>query len=62
MELIIEIDKINPSVAAQLTKSFEIYQQFEPKRKVMMQDILQKIKDQPNLSDATNEVVSKILQ
>ncbi len=62
LELIIEIDKINPSVAAQLTKSFEIYQQFEPKRKVMMQDILQKIKDQPNLSDATNEVVSKILQ
>jgi len=62
MELIIEIDKINPSVAARLTKIFENYKRFEPKRKSMMQEILLKIKNQQNLSDDTNELVSKILE
>ena len=62
MEFIIEIDKINPSVAARLTKIFENYKRFEPKRKSLMHDILLKIKNQQNLSDDTNELVSKILE
>jgi aminopeptidase N len=61
-DFIIEIDKINPSVAARLTKTFENYKRFEPKRKAMMHAVLQKIKNQHGLSDDTNELVSKILQ
>jgi aminopeptidase N len=60
-DFILEVDKINPSIAARLVKIFENYRKFEPKRRAMMIETLQKIQKQLGLSENTREIVDKIL-
>lgn len=60
-DFIIEVDKINPLVAARLVKTFDNCKKFEPKRQAMMLESLKRIQKQHGLSDNANEIVTKIL-
>jgi aminopeptidase N len=58
---IIELDKINPQVAARLASSFNRWKKMEPQRKQMMQAELQRIAQQDDLSSDLAEIVNKAL-
>jgi len=58
---IIELDKINPQVAARLASSFNRWKKMEPQRKQMMQAELQRIAQQNELSSDLAEIVNKAL-
>ncbi|MFC7421058.1 aminopeptidase N [Iodobacter arcticus] len=58
---IIELDKINPQVAARLASSFNRWKKMEPQRRQMMQDELQRIAQQSDLSSDLAEIVNKAL-
>ncbi|MEN9659209.1 MAG: hypothetical protein RL571_2674 [Pseudomonadota bacterium] len=58
---IIELDKINPQVAARLASSFNRWKKMEPQRKQMMQAELQRIAQQNELSSDLAEIVNKSL-
>ncbi|MDW5418159.1 aminopeptidase N [Iodobacter sp. CM08] len=58
---IIELDKINPQVAARLASSFNRWKKMEPQRQQMMQAELQRIAQQDDLSSDLAEIVNKSL-
>lgn len=58
---IIEIDKLNPQIAAALAKSYAKYSQLDPMRKNAMKKALERIVAQPNLSTNVFEIISKSL-
>ena len=60
-DFVLELDPINHEVAARLVKAFDSWRKFEPKRRALMRTALQKIKNQPGLSDNVREIVEKIL-
>ncbi|MDR3410280.1 MAG: aminopeptidase N [Formivibrio sp.] len=59
---VIEIDKLNPQLAARLAASFNRWPRMEPKRQAMMRAELERICNTENLSAGTYEIVSKALQ
>ena len=59
---IIELDQLNPQIAARLAACFNRWKQLEPKRRAMMREELERIAAVENLSSDTYEIVSKALQ
>jgi len=60
-ERILELDPINPQVAARLTRSFERWKRFEPRRRALMKAALERLAAAEALSKETAEVVTKTL-
>lgn len=58
---IIELDKVNPQVAAALAKAYAKYSQLDPMRKKAMKKALERIVAAPKLSSNVFEIVSKSL-
>ena len=59
---IIELDALNPQIAARLAACFNRWKQLEPKRRAMMREELERIAAVENLSSDTYEIVTKALQ
>ncbi len=60
-EKVLEIDRLNPQVAARLVTAFSRWRRVEPERREMMRANLEAIIDAPGLSKDTFEIVSKSL-
>ena len=58
---IIELDAINPQIAARLAACFNRWKKMEPQRRSMMQEELARIRATAGLSSDTFEIVSKAL-
>lgn len=58
----IEIDKLNPQLAARIAASFNRWSRMEPHRRAMMRAELERIYNEEGLSSGTFEIVSKALQ
>ena len=58
---IIQLDRINPQIAARLTSVFSRWRQYNQGRQVMMQQQLQRILDSGSLSKDVYEIASKSL-
>ncbi|ABE49506.1 aminopeptidase N [Methylobacillus flagellatus] len=61
-DVIIELNAINPQIAARQVTPFREWKRYTPVLQVQMQDALRAIMDTPNLSNDVFEVVSKCLQ
>lgn len=61
-EIIIQLNKINPQIAAGLSKQFNQWRKFDSKRQALIQEQLVRIKSVENLSNDVFEVVDKSLQ
>jgi aminopeptidase N len=61
-DAVLEIDKINPQVAARIARSFDRWQKFDATRQNHAKLALEKIINQPQLSKDTAEIVSKTLK
>ena len=61
-DAVLEIDKINPQVAALIARSFDRWQKFDATRQNHAKLALEKIINQPQLSKDTAEIVSKTLK
>lgn len=61
-ESILELDKINPQVAARLLAAFAQWKKFDAARRELMQAQLERIKSEENLSPDTFEIVSRYLK
>jgi len=60
-DMIIAADKLNPQIAARLVPPLGRWRRFEPKRKAMMREALQRIAETPGLSKDVYEQVTKSL-
>ncbi|WP_157670876.1 aminopeptidase N [Chitinibacter sp. GC72] len=60
-EKIIELDAINPQIAARLASCFNRWKKIEPSRRELMKQELERIRDHQGLSSDTFEIVSKAL-
>ena len=58
---IIELDPLNPQVAARLTGAFMSWRRFDDTRKALMQDALRRIRETQGLSRDVFELTSKAL-
>ena len=58
---IIEIDGINPQIAARLATNFTIYPKLEAHQQAQMKAVMDKILQKPGLSNHTLEIISKII-
>ena len=58
---VIEIDRLNPQVAARLVQAFNLCNKLEPHRKNLVKQELQRIRAQEGLSKDVGEIVGKIL-
>ncbi len=61
-DLISELDKINPSIAARMVTPLTQWKRFDEKRQVMMKDKLQGLIDDKAISKDLYEIVSKSLK
>ena len=59
---LLELDSINPQVAARLAGSFNSWRSFDTERQALMKTSLEKIKSSKDLSNDVNEIVSKALK
>jgi aminopeptidase N len=55
------LDRVNPQVAARIARNFERWRRYEPGRRTMMKEALERLAALPNLSKETGEVVGKAL-
>ena len=60
-EQILALDKLNPQVASRLASVFNPWKKLEPHRRTLMQQTLQSLVIQPDLSSDVYEIVSKAL-
>ena len=61
-DVVIQLNKINPQIAAGLAKQFNQWRKFDKKRQALIQEQLMRIKTVENLSNDVFEVVDKSLQ
>jgi aminopeptidase N len=61
-EQILILDKLNPQVASRLASVFNPWKKLEPTRRSLMQQTLQELVAQPDLSPDVYEIVSKALR
>jgi aminopeptidase N len=61
-DCIIEIDRLNPQVAARLASSFSQWKRYDEQRQELMKAELTRIKNTVNLSKDTFEVVTRCLK
>jgi aminopeptidase N len=60
-DFVLELDRLNPQVAARLASSFSFWRRYEPRRRGLMQRTLQNISKTRGLSRDVSEIVSKAL-
>ncbi len=60
-DCLIKLDPINPQTTARVATAFKTWKRYSPERQAQMRSALQRIKDTPNLSGDTLEIVSRIL-
>lgn len=60
-DMVLKLDELNPLVAADTVKPLTSWKRFDPERKALMKQALQKVLDKPNLSKNVYEIVSKSL-
>ncbi len=58
---VIDIDRLNPQIAARLASAFSFWRRYEPTRRRLMHEQLQRIRRSPELSRDVAEIVSKAL-
>lgn len=58
---VLQLDELNPQVAARLARAFSRWKRHEPNRRALMRDQLKRIKRSPGLSKDVYEIVSKSL-
>ncbi len=58
---VIDLDRLNPQIAARLASAFSFWRRYEPTRQRLMQEQLQHIQRSPGLSRDVTEIVSKAL-
>jgi hypothetical protein len=58
---ILQLDKLNPQVAARMMEAFTRWRKFDETRQSKMKKVLQRIKAEPKLSNDIFEVVNKCL-
>jgi aminopeptidase N len=61
-EVIAQLDKINPQVAARMAGAFEAWRRYDPARQSLMRDELAKLSKLDGLSSNLFEVVTKMLE
>ncbi|MEJ2056572.1 MAG: aminopeptidase N [Desulfofustis sp.] len=61
-DIVLQLDKINPQVAARMAGPLISYRRYEPRRKEMMIDCLKRIRSTRKLSRDVYEIVSKGLK
>ncbi|MDA1011651.1 MAG: aminopeptidase N [Proteobacteria bacterium] len=61
-EAILELDAINPQVAARISRSFDRWQKFDKAHQSHAKSALETIINQPKLSKDTGEIISKTLR
>ena len=59
---IIEIDRLNPQVAARLSGAFRSYKSLEPRRRALAKTALERIAQAPSLSRDVGEIVGRMLE
>lgn len=59
---VLEVDKLNPQVAARMVSAFNHWKKMEPVRKELMKKQLERIVATPDLSENTFEISSKALK
>jgi aminopeptidase N len=60
-DIALQLDRINPQVAARLLGSFETWRRFDPKRQDLIKLELERVREAPDLSRNLLEVASKTL-
>jgi aminopeptidase N len=60
-EQIESLDRVNPQVAARIARNFERWRRYEPGRRAMMKESLERLALLSNLSKETGEVIGKAL-
>ena len=58
---LIELDKVNPQVAARISTVLTEWKKYNPERQVLMKKHIQQIAETPGLSDNTKEIMTKSL-
>ncbi len=58
---LIKLDGVNPQTTARVSTCFETWRRYDADRQAMMRDALTRIKNAPNLSRDTTEMVTRIL-
>ncbi len=58
---VLEIDALNPQIAARLVSVFTMWKRYDEKRKILMKAELERILAAPKLSKDVHEIVSKSL-
>lgn len=61
-DCVMDIDALNPQVAARLAQAFSQWKRFDADRQCLMKEQLQRVKDKQGLSKDTFEVVSRCLK
>lgn len=61
-EIIEKMDKVNPSMASALSENFSLLKRLDAGRQAKMKVILNRLKDIPNLSKNTFEIISNTLK
>jgi aminopeptidase N len=59
---ILALDKLNPQITARLLQAMSRWRRYDSSRQKLMEEQLQRIQRQDELSKDTTEVVNKILQ
>ena len=57
----LQLDGLNPQVAARLCGAFETWRRFDGKRQTLMREQLMRIKNAPELSRNVSEITEKTL-
>jgi aminopeptidase N len=60
-EKILELDEINPQVAARIVSSFNQWKRYEPRRSALIRDELERIASKPGISKDVAEIAEKAL-
>ena len=60
-ESIIALDPLNPQIAARISRAFDRWKKFDAKRQAHARAALERIRDFPQLSKDTTEVVTRAL-
>ncbi|MGV6839412.1 MAG: aminopeptidase N [Planktomarina sp.] len=61
VDQLIQLDDLNPQLTARMTTVFETWRRYDAGRQGLIQTALQRLKDKPNLSRDTHEMLARIM-
>ena len=59
---VLELDTVNPQVAARMLGAFRSYKSLEPKRRALARKALESVAAKPGLSRDAGEIVNRMLE